>query len=71
MLKKINPSKTKAWKKLESHYGEMKSVHMKDLFAEDKGRSSRFSIIFFWITPRILLRIKPWTCCLLWQKKQI
>jgi len=46
MLKKINPSKTKAWKKLENHYEEMKSVHMKDLFAEDKGRSSRFSIRF-------------------------
>ena len=46
MLKKINPSKTKAWKKLESHYREMKSVHMKDLFAEDKSRSSRFSIRF-------------------------
>ncbi|MBW1898468.1 MAG: glucose-6-phosphate isomerase [Deltaproteobacteria bacterium] len=46
MLKKINPSKTKAWKKLQNHHEEMKSVHMKDFFAEDKGRSSLFSIRF-------------------------
>ncbi|MFO7559123.1 MAG: glucose-6-phosphate isomerase [Desulfobacterales bacterium] len=46
MLRKIDPSKTKAWKKLTRHYEEMKSVHMKDLFTEDNARSSRFSIRF-------------------------
>jgi glucose-6-phosphate isomerase len=46
MLAKINPSKTKSWKKLCDHYETMKHVHMKDLFADDPGRFEKFSIRF-------------------------
>jgi glucose-6-phosphate isomerase len=43
MLKKIDPLSTAAWKKLEKHYGSMKSTHMKDLFSGDPRRFSEFS----------------------------
>ncbi len=43
MLPTINPTKTVAWKKLSEHYKEMKSVQMKDLFAEDKNRFKKYS----------------------------
>ena len=46
MLKKINPTQTKAWKKLESHFAEMQNVHMKDLFAKDSKRFEKFSLEF-------------------------
>ncbi len=46
MLDKINPAKTKAWKKLTVHYSEMKNRHMKDLFIEDNNRFSNFSVQF-------------------------
>ncbi len=45
-LKTINPTQTEAWKKLQQHYKEMKSVHMRDLFAKDPDRFARFSIKF-------------------------
>jgi len=35
--------KMKAWKALEAHYRKMSDVHMRDLFAGDKERFSRFS----------------------------
>ena len=46
MLNKINPAKTKSWEKLTDHYEVMKSVHMKNLFAEDPERFKKFSIRF-------------------------
>jgi glucose-6-phosphate isomerase len=46
MLKKINPTKTKAWEKLTSHFNEIKDKHMVDMFREDPGRSDNFSLIF-------------------------
>ena len=46
MLNKINPSKTKSWHKLADHFEKMKAVHMKDLFAQDPDRFSRFSLKF-------------------------
>jgi glucose-6-phosphate isomerase len=46
MLPKTNPSATAAWKKLAAHYGAMKRVHMKRLFAEDPERFRNFSIRF-------------------------
>ena len=39
----INPTKTNSWKKLSTHADEMKSVHMKTLFATDALRFSSFS----------------------------
>ncbi|MBW1706757.1 MAG: glucose-6-phosphate isomerase [Deltaproteobacteria bacterium] len=46
MLKKINPMETNSWKKLTNHYEMMKSIHMKDLFADDPERFNKFSIRF-------------------------
>jgi len=46
VLKKINPVKTKSWKKLADHYEMMKDIHMKHLFADDPERFKRFSIRF-------------------------
>ena len=45
-MKNINPVDTAAWKALEQHYSEIKSVHMRDLFAQDDNRFSRFSAAF-------------------------
>ena len=33
-----------AWKKLESHFTELRNWHLRDLFAKDPERNSRFSI---------------------------
>ena len=46
MLSRINPAATDAWEKLKSHYGKTRSLHMKDLFAEDPKRFDGFSISF-------------------------
>ena len=46
MLKKINPTETKAWGKLEAHYNVMKSKHMKEMFAADSDRFNTFSMKF-------------------------
>lgn len=46
MLPTINPTQTQAWKQLASHFQQMQSVHMKELFAEDKQRFDQFSIQF-------------------------
>lgn len=45
-LKAINPTQTDAWKKLQEHFKEMKSVQMRDLFAKDQERFSKFSLKF-------------------------
>ena len=46
MLPKINPTKTKSWKKLKEHYRVMKNRHMLDLFCQDPERFARFSLTF-------------------------
>lgn len=46
MLKKVVPTETSAWKKLASHFDDMKENHMKDLFGSDPKRFSRFSSEF-------------------------
>jgi len=43
-LPKINPTQTKAWKALQQHFMEMKTVKMQDLFALEEMRSKNFSI---------------------------
>jgi len=40
----INPTKTASWNQLQNHFNELKSVHMKDLFAQDKSRADKFTI---------------------------
>lgn len=47
MLPQQDPTKTKAWTKLQQHFDtEMKSKHLRDLFREDEGRFDRFSLRF-------------------------
>ena len=43
-LPNIDPSKTKTWKKLTRHRKIMEGVLMKDMFAGDKERFTRFSV---------------------------
>lgn len=43
MFPKINPTTTKAWAQLEKHASEMKSIHLKDLFAADPDRFNKWS----------------------------
>ncbi len=46
MLPKINPTKTKAWAALSSHFEETKNTRMVDLFKQDHDRFNKFSIQF-------------------------
>jgi len=46
VLDKINPETTEAWMKLASHYRDIKDIHMKEMFKEDKARFDRFSVRF-------------------------
>ncbi len=39
-----NPTTTKAWNKLASHYQEIKDQHLNDLFAADQERGKRFAV---------------------------
>jgi glucose-6-phosphate isomerase len=46
MLDKINPTNTKAWKLLRRYYQEMQNQPMRELFAKDPQRFTRFSTRF-------------------------
>ena len=46
MLDKINPTITKAWKLLKLHYQEIQNQPMRELFANDPERFTRFSTRF-------------------------
>ena len=43
-LPSINPTSTKAWKKLEAHFKTVKSLEMKNLFAQDSERANQMTI---------------------------
>lgn len=43
-LQSINPTQTQAWKKLQDHFNETKTLHLKELFAKDADRKERFSL---------------------------
>lgn len=43
-LPSVNPTTTKAWKELQSHFADVKHQHMKDLFAKDANRADKFTI---------------------------
>jgi glucose-6-phosphate isomerase len=45
-LKNINPTKTKSWIKLQTHFKEMRDVEMKTLFQKDSNRKNNFSLSF-------------------------
>lgn len=44
MLKRQNPTETKAWKGLEEHFSLIKNMHLKELFEKDANRFQNFSI---------------------------
>jgi len=44
MLQSKNPTETKAWSKLDSHFNEMESVQMSSLFESNGDRFSEFSL---------------------------
>jgi len=46
MLKRIDPTSTASWKKLTEHFGQMRQVHMRALFAEDPKRFEKFTLRF-------------------------
>lgn len=46
MFPRINPKTTGAWNDLSEHAESMKSVHMRDLFAQDADRFQKFSHTF-------------------------
>ena len=43
-LQTINPTQTEAWKKLKTHFEDMETVSMQDLFANDAQRTETFHI---------------------------
>jgi len=45
-MKNINPSQTKAWEKLNNHFNELKEVHLRELFSDNKNRKEEFNIQF-------------------------
>jgi glucose-6-phosphate isomerase len=44
MLPAINPTETNAWRKLEIHFMMMQATHLRELFAEDPQRFTKFSL---------------------------
>lgn len=46
MLPKINPSQTRTWNLLKEHAAQLNRTHMRELFAADPDRFSKFSIRF-------------------------
>ncbi len=43
-LQNINPTKTAAWTKLNSHYNEISNIHLKTLFNSNENRKNEFTI---------------------------
>ena len=46
VMQNINPTTTNAWKALQDHFNKNKNRTIKDLFASDPQRFSKFSISF-------------------------
>ena len=45
-LKNTNPTKTKAWGKLTSHFSEIKDIHLKEFFKTNLTRANELSLSF-------------------------
>jgi len=43
-LPSVNPTTTKAWKKLSQHFSEIEKLHINEMFASDKGRVEKMSL---------------------------
>lgn len=42
----MKPTQLNSWKKLEAHFEDMETLHMRDLFAQDSSRFNTFSLHF-------------------------
>ena len=45
-LQATNPTKTKAWSKLQSHFLELKDSHLKELFKTNPKRADELTVIW-------------------------
>lgn len=45
-LPKINPTTTKAWKKLTDHFEKTKTEHLREMFAADEARGKKFTLLW-------------------------
>lgn len=45
-MKNINPTQTQAWKKLQTHFGDIKETHLRDLFEDNQERFQNFHVKF-------------------------
>ncbi len=45
-LKNTNPTKTNAWRKLTSHFADIKDIHLKEFFKKNATRTSDLSLSF-------------------------
>lgn len=43
-MKNVNPTETKAWKKLQQHFEKIKALDLKEEFKRDPGRAGEFTI---------------------------
>ena len=43
-LKTVNPTKTKAWSKLQAHFKTIQHTHLKTLFAQHNNRANEMTI---------------------------
>ncbi|TMU55313.1 glucose-6-phosphate isomerase [Flagellimonas algicola] len=43
-LPKVNPTTTQAWKKLQNHFTQTQKTHLRELFAKDTQRGTKFSM---------------------------
>ena len=46
MYPKTNPSQTRCWQKLKTHFAEINGIQMKDLFSGDSARFEKFHLRF-------------------------
>ncbi len=44
MLPKVNPTSTKAWAALQTHFSLMKNIHLRELFHDDDNRFKKYSL---------------------------
>ena len=43
-FKSINPTTTEAWKKLTTHFSEIKDVHMMDIFDQEPDKMNNIKL---------------------------
>ena len=73
-LQNTNPTTTLAWQNLQKHFQEMKTASMKEMFANDSTRTTKFHLQwndFLVDYSKNIINQETMICCLNWQKKYI